>query len=278
MKKIIFISLLLTANTGFCLIGGTEAKPGQGDGVFNIVIADETEEDNYFNCTATKISPNTFITAAHCFERKVPASIGFSTQVRNKEFEYDGLEIENVITHESYNGDKEDSEEDFGANSIDLALVKVKTNSEFDKIKIRELDFSDVAPNAKVEMWGFGCQKSNNKIDDYFPVKKFASNTTLDKSKLAGKFGIFTAQVNETKDQIYKNTIPTSGINLSKTAASLCSGDSGGPLFSNNKLVGVNFSYLAEIQEDGTSKTGLTTVNLHVRLSVVKSWVEETLK
>ncbi len=275
MKPILVIAPLLISLSAFSkplIIGGSIALPNEGNGVFQIAIQDKAAEEYNF-CTSTKIGKNVFITAAHCFdENKGPTALGISTKVINNDFDYAGVEVENVVIHPLYN----DQDENF--NSPDVALVFVKNNADFDSIQIRELDLNFVQQDKQIEYWGFGCQKTTNDTDNYSPVKKRANNTTLGKNVLKRNFGVFSETVHASAEAIYSSMILTAGLSMDKNASSLCWGDSGGPVFLDGKIVGINASYLSEdMKEDGTSRNGVTDVNLHVRLSAIKEWILENL-
>ncbi len=275
MKNLLIVVFALGSISAFArslIIGGSVALENQGKGVLQIAIEDKATGEYNF-CSSTKIGKNLLITAAHCFDdNKNPSVLGISTKIVNRDFEYDGVEVEKIIIHPSY------SDQDENFNSPDVALVYVKNNVDFDKVEMRQLDFDFVQDNRPLEYWGFGCQKTTNNTDNYYPIKKSGKNSSQALNVLNRKFGIFTETINENAEIIYSSMILTAGISMSKNVSSLCWGDSGGPVFLNDKLVGINASYLSkDMKEDGSSVAGVTDVNLHVRLSSIKNWIQENI-
>lgn len=187
LKLTLFVTILTLSSPLFALIGGKVAKTGEGTGVLQIFIQDNKSEDNYNLCTATKVGKNVLLTAAHCFENINERSdiLGFTEQANNSDFSFDGVEISKVVTHPSYvledeiQGNDEDLPvESIGGHQIDIAIVFVKPGTNFDDIEIRKMDFDFVNPQTDVEIWGYGCQKTTNNVDDYLPIKKYGISKT----------------------------------------------------------------------------------------------------
>lgn len=64
----LLLTLVLIASSSFAeanLFGGSEDV--QNDGIFHIAIKEKGSEDADL-CTASKIGPESFLTAAHCFD------------------------------------------------------------------------------------------------------------------------------------------------------------------------------------------------------------------
>ena len=295
MLKITLLLISISFSTQlFALIGGEVAKAGEGAGVFQIVVQDNKNADINNQCTATKIREDVLLTAAHCFGNIQERSgiLGFTTKIDNSDFDFEGVEISKVVIHSSYvlevkietqdSSNDENSlgtdEDELGSDQIDMAIVFLKTGTSFGKIATREIDYEFVNPNASVEIWGYGCQRSTNSIDDYSPLKKHGTSKTLEQVILGKNYGRLTTAVHNEANIIYQNNILTAGLNIDSKASSVCFGDSGGPLFKDGKLVGVNTTYLAKgMDQNGKSPSGKTDVNYHQRLSVVKDWLKEEL-
>jgi secreted trypsin-like serine protease len=295
MFKITLLLISISFSTQlFALIGGEVAKTGEGAGVLQIVVQDNKDANINNQCTATKIREDVLLTAAHCFEHIQERSsiLGFTTKIDNSDFDFEGVEISKVVIHPTYVLDNEDEnqdssneesllgtdEDEMGSDQIDMAIVFLKPGTSFGNITAREIDYEFVNPDASVEIWGYGCQKSTNSTDDYLPLKKHGKSKTLDQVVLRKNYGRLTRAVHNEANIIYQNNILTAGLNIDSKSSSVCFGDSGGPLFKDGKLVGVNTTYLAKgMDQNGKSPSGKTDVNLHQRLSVVKDWLKEEL-
>ncbi|HXH30884.1 MAG TPA: trypsin-like serine protease [Bacteriovoracaceae bacterium] len=251
------------------IIGGKVAGPGEGDGVVQIATVDDKGSIlNY--CSATKVGARVLLTAAHCFSSTNTKILGISTKIINDKFEYEGVEVEKVISHPSsklYNYKK-----------IDVALVLLKQSSVLDEITTRVINFDFVAAQTEVQFWGFGCQATTNNTANYIPVKKHSTGHTQDQAQLKRNFGILTDIVRRDVGLIQKNFMLTPGQGLDVQGASVCWGDSGGPVFKGPDLVGINVTYLVkDMKANGQSESGVTDLNLHLRLSPIKAWLLENL-
>jgi secreted trypsin-like serine protease len=277
-KSILFLSFFMTCHSVFAVIGGEKAVGTENNGIFQIGIPGSSD-DNDAACTASKIGKNLILTAAHCFDDNENARIvALNTLVSTDgELQYDGLSIKNYIIHPSYDPKQED--EDFGAKTYDVAIIEIEPSKIFDALPAIKMDFGNVSTGENVEFWGYGCQKNVDASEDYKPVKKVSRSSTLDKNSLLGDFGFYTKRILKTKNDIYKNMILTPGGDLNKSMASVCAGDSGGPVLRNGKIVGINNTYIGwGSTEEGHTKSGKTYINLHTRIETIKSWVlEKTL-
>jgi secreted trypsin-like serine protease len=279
VQPLIFIFSILMTSSAFGLTGGKIAKEVEKNGVFSIAthLLKNSQEDDV--CTASKIGPNVILTAAHCvYADQKSFLFGFSTKTKNPESQFKGLEVIKIIQHPSYDA-SQDGLGDFGAKSIDAALVFVTPTKKFLELKTLEMDFKYVRAEDQIEIWGYGCQRGMSESYNYIPAKKHGFNTVLEKKSLGGNFGAATATVNKMVKGIYKNSFLSKGLNNFVDAQSLCWGDSGGPVLRSGKVVGINYSYLVQdFENDGSSKSGLTDLNLHVRLSAIEKWIKATIK
>ncbi len=273
--SLIFTILFLVSTTTLAatIIGGQVAdESSENDGIFEFRVSSATTLNMYSLCTATKIAENAFLTAAHCFNsNRSPSFINISKKIKNQDFKYEAIEVERLEIHSTYLKGSAILRE------FDAAIVLVKPTTLFSSLMSRSIDFTHVKFRTPVEYYGFGCQKTNNDTTDSFPVKKHAQNETLQEAILKKNYGTYSRYVNYYSKEIYRVHLLTSGLTKSPDSSSLCSGDSGGPVFVNNRLVGINVTYLDNFDNEGVTNQGATYVNLHVRLSPLKRWIENNV-
>lgn len=262
--------ILGTPITSRAVIGG-KLDLSDGAGILQILMTEDGA------CTATKIGKNLLITAAHCFDDSANL-VGFSVKSVNKGMEFTSLSSEKVIIHPSYkaliNTDYEES-----IKVLDIAIVRVKESAEFDLLPTRQFDFSQITPETRLSFYGYGCDKSVNDLENYFPQRKVSETVSLKIETLKSKHGIMTSLYKELSALIYRNSIITPGQRYNSMQASVCYGDSGGPIFKEDKIVGINTLYtFNDINNDGESTSGISYLNLHARVSTAKEWIEQTLK
>lgn len=274
MRHLYFVLLILSFSIHGAIIGGENAtESSEIDGIFEFAVPSYQDPNQHSFCTATKIAEDTFITAAHCFNlNRSPSRLKFSTAIKNIFYEnYINVEVERLLIHDSYLKSK------YKLRDIDIAIVVIKSHPLFSKLPSRLIDFKHVKAKTPVVYFGFGCEESNNKSSDSFPIKKQAENTTLPPSTLKKNFGVFTNYVNYYSREIYRKSLLTSGLSLAPTRSSLCSGDSGGPVFVNGKLVAINTTFLDNFDDNISTRKGLSSVNVHDRLSVIQGWIIKNL-
>ncbi len=263
MKKLL-LCLVLLANVAHArIIGGVVSVGTETNGIFAIATL---EKDKSSLCTATKIAHNLILTAAHCVDSADmdKTLLGFSTAMKVGPTNYLGLPVKQIILHPSFHDSKTNYDDH------DIALVVVTPTAEFKALNIVQIDFNEVVPGATIQFWGYGCQTTTNVTAAFDPEKKYGITQAQSKSILEGSFGDITASVHEDAENISSNYLLTS------SRPSLCLGDSGGPALLNNKIVGVNASFLAkDARPSGASRSGIGYVNLHTRISAVSAWIME---
>lgn len=270
-----FFCLLAIPFNANALIGG-QVSTNDRDAIFQIINKENSA------CTVTKITENVLITAAHCLsEDRQDKFFGFSTKIANKKLEFEGLEIEQIIIHPSWLPISKEDERNWNKilQVYDVALIKVKENESFKSIPTMEIDFKEVNPDDSLVFHGYGCRESLLNLDGYFPCKKYSLTEALPSQALLDDHGLLNELYEVLKEVIYKNKIITPGQRYYSQSASLCFGDSGGPVVRNNKLVGINTLYtFNDLQEDGLSTTGVSYLNLHLRISILEDWIKHSLE
>jgi secreted trypsin-like serine protease len=263
------------------IIGGNTDTTNNKNGIFHLAIVDTVESGA---CTATKISKNFIITAAHCFHGKKVKQLGFSYASKNPEMDFLPLDFEQIYMHPSFEKlSREEVEEDNSSNfkTSDIALLKIKPNPQFDELEIVELDFEVVQTEKSAKIWGYGCQETINDTSNYVPERKFGSSRTLKIKELEVNHNQMADYYSHYAESIFDFNIITAGNKMETSSPSLCLGDSGGPLLINNKLVGINANYtFNDMNPNDPNETGkgISYINLHARISKIKSWIEDTLK
>ena len=209
-----------------------------------------------FNCTAAKVGPRHFLTAAHCINdanRQVPP--GFSGIQMTPANDASNPRILNVVSAhilpEWTAG--EPSCEGFlcGFGFVpDVALIIVAEDTP--DVPAARIDDTPVVPGDAVVMTGYGCE---NGFDQPSPPARFKVHQTVAVDPLIYSPG---------EQEVAEAYVVTPGLDGNPSSASLCAGDSGGPLYraGTNLVVGVNA--LAA----WTSPQGITFANWHTRLDI----------
>ena len=261
MKSFLLLLSLLTLKSAYALIGGDLATSRQyRSTVFN------------GSCTGAKIAPRKFLFAAHCFIDNETKALTpeFAPRSRMNLKTHYGTEyavtLENIYVHPSYINELvrlgRRWKINVGGGSFDVAIVKVKENTP--NIPQGTIDYSPIQLNDPVVIGGYGCEKEAKRV---YPQR-------------SGRYKIYTTNVEATphvkfienadalKFERYNYFTP--GNRMDASAASLCPGDSGGPVYrpGTRSIVAVNSSYLF------TDRSAISYVNAHAKLNLIKSWIE----
>lgn len=191
--------------------------------------------------SAVVISPNWIITAAHVVNNHQSSRI----VVNNKTT----IDLDKIIIHEDFYNKK------FGA--ADIALGRSKTKIEMESYP--ELYNTDDEIHKEVSIVGYGfTARIADRIKEY----------RFDKEKRGGTNII---------EDVYDNLLICKLSKKDKTNLEflICSGDSGGGLFIDNKLAGVNSCVLTE---DEKPDSGYGDESGHTRISVFHQWIIDNIK
>lgn len=259
------------------LIGGTAAPPYHHRST--VAIGDW--------CTAAKVGPRLYLTAAHCvvepkeleggltpnntperdgisakFTPGTPLVIAYGLDV-NDQTKRSTVNIVKTNVHPTW---LEAMNYRVGATTVgaaDVAVVEVDT--ELSQIPQARVELGEVQPGAQVTKVGFGCEdRANKEGGNVLGRYKTADAWVLPRSELVtGTDKIHDANEAETVDASY---LLTSGQARDPQRASLCPGDSGGPLYipnnSDPRVVGINSDY------QFLSDPGISWTDWHTRLSL----------
>ncbi len=267
--KLILTFLLLTSGAWAQdkLINGLPVgEKFQGVGTFNL------------GCTITKVGPKQFISAAHCVGKTLSAlSLSFKT--------YKGtVSVASFHTHPTWIKDCYSfhcTGEEVGSSRMtpgrsDVVFINVK--EETPAIPVIPVHFDELEMGTEVAMVGAGCTRSvepggSGKMRYALTKLIAADNLTHEHSLYKDIFEI-TGQSNWI----------TSGYGKNSVHASLCPGDSGGPLLTKVndewKIVGIAADYTF----DGRYQDGAPTItNLHTRLddqsfNNIGQWIRDNWK
>ena len=257
------------------LIGGQEVPRNRNE--FSSVV---TFKDG-ISCTGVKIGPGLFLLAAHCVSDFLTGEIssklsrGNTLSIMPHAKGWKETKITKVFVHPSYRKEilkriarKDDDSFYAGYISSDLAIIKTKDNfNDINKIKI---SFDKIYEGQTVSIMGTGCEISLKSRMPYAKKLKVKNVKVINKNYSKHNF----AKAHPT--HIDAVNFLTEGRNLNKTSASLCSGDSGGPVFTTDAkaVIGINSYYTFN---DGS---GVSYTNLHARLDIedVRQWIESVAR
>lgn len=272
------------ASKGEALIGGHLAAPNHFRSTVGINDV----------CTAAKVGPRLFLTAAHCVSvprpsRFEPVPEGFPP---NDGVAEDYLSGEPLLIN--WGLDADDSEQGVftivetsvhpswwtcplcqdpilaSAGAADIAVIEIAENTP--TIPEARVELDPVTTGTQVVKVGWGCEERTN-IDP--------STLELDRYKTEDAWVIPASEIqHNTAPPISNGQVATVDASYLITAghaqdedyASLCLGDSGGPLYlpnnSDPRIVGVNAHYTFEPSEDPNDLGGVSWTDWHTKTSL----------
>lgn len=190
--------------------------------------------------SAVVIDPHWIITAAHVVENchSWTVSIG-----QNK------YHIKNMIIHHNYQSNI------FGYADVALGYLENPIELEYYPEIYNSSD--EVNKTCSISGWGFtGTFETGIKIND---DKRRAGSNIIDKIER----GVLMCSASKGQEK------------TTELEYLICSGDSGGGLFINNKLAGINSSVVGY---DGKSDSTYGDESCHTRLSLYHDWIESHIK
>ena len=264
------------------LISGEPAQRGQFPSTVGI------NDD----CTAAKVGPRSFLTAAHC------VALGRPSQRMAAPENYppngglrdaylpgkrllvywgveanDGEKAEFVIArtsiHPSWWACPSCTDPIVHSGAVDIAVIELAEDTP--QIAEARVELSNITTGTQVVKVGWGCEERTNVN---------ASELHLGRLKLASAAIIPVSEIGQYDSRmsdeqvaaIGESYLITTGHAKDETSASLCLGDSGGPLYlpdeSDLRVVGVNSNYSFKTPEDDTDLGGVSSVDWHTRTSL----------
>jgi len=287
LRKSIVLGLFLftgcgepSANSDLDLVGGSKARTGQYASAILFMGAAGS------SCTATKVSNRHLLTAAHCVTDsngklaldkragEAIAATNFPSRDRADTSKWHSGKIKSVAVHEEWTSQCLLPQSGCLTRSVDLAVIEFDADlpSQWPNARI---DQRNVLDADKVTMVGYGCEVavgsgprttlSNKKYGDAEVISSFKVN---DRAPIvpAGELKKYASRYLLTPGRNFAGQ-------TSADRASLCPGDSGGPVYragSDNIVVGVNSHMIPEALRAGdalnTLLTGTSALNAHTRL------------
>jgi hypothetical protein len=190
--------------------------------------------------SAVVIDPHWIITAAHVVENCHSWTVNIGENKYN---------IKNMIMHKDYDTNV------FGYADIALGYIEDPIDLDFYPSIYEEDD--EIGKLCSISGWGFtGTFNSGTKKHD--GLRRAGSNFI---------------------DKIERHVLICSPSKRHQKPTELefliCSGDSGGGLFIDNRLAGINSSVIGY---DGSSNSTYNDESCHTRVSLYKEWIRETIK
>lgn len=263
--KMIATAMLLNSGMSFAmtkLIGGRVANESELKSTVRI--------NN--GCTASKIEERTFMLAAHCMTDVKLATVsseylpGAPVDISTHYGERITTTIDSSSAHSTYlNLVKKKlasgSRTNGGAlSSFDIGVFRVTEDTL--TIPVTRVDFDYIAAGEEIVIGGYGCQDSIHTFKDP-GTYKISNSKVMSGSLIVSDY--YKRDITHTN----RYNFYSAGKTLSAEAASLCPGDSGGPVYSkkSKKIIGVNSQYIFG------DASGVSLVNTHVRLNELKTWI-----
>lgn len=233
------------------------------------------------SCTATKIAPKRFLTAGHCvYNNRVGVKAlypqyraGSKIQITGANLPTDGsfttLTIRKTVLHNTYWSRAHGSTDSpyINANASDIAYFEVQENTP--GIPAMAVWREPIPVGTSVFISGYGCENGVKWPTYYgkYGRLKWKIVKTLSKADLDHPNKSFNFDVNG----VYARSLITNGAKRPGGGASLCPGDSGGPLMIWGHVVGVNSYY--SFDRFDPSQTSYT--NWHAKIShpEVRYWL-----
>ncbi|WP_281556810.1 trypsin-like serine protease [Thalassomonas sp. RHCl1] len=235
-------------------------------------------------CTAVKIASHRYLTAAHCLIDKttgeVESSAFFGARIYLSNVQQPTTSsgwtfntLGQVMLHSSYVSEvlsrinSNESTNGAGMHSFDVATFTLQNTTPY---PVSEVDFTEVSPGDNITLVGYGCEEKVGESRSGYGRKKAGDTYALAIDAYDNHPGYGAYYAGKAAEVFYHNVV-VAAPKLDSSAPGLCPGDSGGPAFKNNKVVGVGAYY------SFMDSSGIAYTNMETKLSALAGWAGWTL-
>lgn len=253
------------------LIGGDESHNAEIPATIGI------SQNNHHACTASRVGPRHLITAAHCVfsasSLEVYYDAAHDVQLRFPDGMLATYKVKEAHVHPLWSSKCADTLCSASAvtaklDAPDVAVLELEEEPK--NLATAKVDRTPLAPGDLVRVTGFGCTTGVHVTDSNVAVALRTADQKVVDPSAAIHDGSFVEAADE---PIYAGNYA-----LTAGKAGLCPGDSGGPLYKNGAVVGVNANYT--LLPDDKDEVGIPVTNWHTRLdgnsrNHVGDWLSE---
>lgn len=292
LGKLFGTAAVLLAATALAGVGGSEETNLTGGTVPPVVslppypgVVNLLSSVN--RCTASKVGARRFLLAAHCVfdfsqNRMLPAYADNATiSVTNLPHPFSGIPwVSLTIQHTHANpaflsacSAAPCSYDGMIQQAADVALIIVKEDTPL--ITQAYVNFGTLGQGTAIDIMGYGCEAGRTGPggvpgDPSLPWGRLKYHSTrVQAPSILSNLGL------PVTSPLQNHHFFTAGKALDATEASLCPGDSGGPIFLGDGqrayVVGVNGA------QTSWDSTETSVVNIHAKLSTVQTWLQPLL-
>lgn len=204
-----------------------------------IVVLGKSKDSKSYMGSGVIIKPNYAITAAHVIHNAENCFIIVGSKA---------VMISDIITHKDFKFDE------YG--KYDIAILKLSSRVDFDWYSPLYTKDDEVGKIVSISGFGATGDFKKGRLDESDLKKRGGSNEI---------------------DRIQDHLLVTSASDKDRTSLEflIAVGDSGGPLYINNKLAGIHSCVMSN---DGASDSSYTDEGGHTRISIFADWIKENTK
>lgn len=252
------------------LIGGDETHNADVPATVGISL------DGHHACTASRVGPRHLLTAAHCVFNASSLEIYYAPKstitLRAANDTQTPMIVKSASVHPLWASKCADTLCSASAvtaklDAPDVAVIELEEEPK--NLATAKVDREPLAAGDLVRVTGFGCTTGVYVSDNVAVALRTAEQKVVAATAAIHDGSFVTAA-----------DLPVFGGNYALTAgaAGLCPGDSGGPLYRNGAVVGVNANYT--LRPDTEDQVGIPVTNWHTRLdgksrNAVGQWLSD---